>query len=158
MAGAEGGWRSGDSSRRRASASGNAGGGGEGGGGGGGGEGGGGATSKGTLTSFSTLTSGSAARMVIPTAPMLTCASVYWKLHPAFDALLAATLAAAPADSVALLHATVAIWAQHREQIVVAHVNHGLRGDCSDDDAEFVRGLASQFGLSFKLLAVRRSR
>ncbi|HIE97386.1 MAG TPA: tRNA lysidine(34) synthetase TilS [Planctomycetes bacterium] len=60
------------------------------------------------------------------------------------------------ADSVALLHATVAIRAQHCEQIVVAHVNHGLRSDSSDDDAEFVRGLANEFGLAFKLLTVPR--
>ncbi|MCP4169938.1 MAG: tRNA lysidine(34) synthetase TilS [Fuerstiella sp.] len=60
------------------------------------------------------------------------------------------------ADSVALLRATVAIWGQHCEQIVVAHVNHGLRSDSSDDDAEFVRGLAGEFGLSFELLTVQR--
>ena len=56
----------------------------------------------------------------------------------------------------ALLHATVAVWAQHSEQIVVAHVNHGLRSDSSDSDAEFVRGLAGEFGLSFQLLVVPR--
>jgi tRNA(Ile)-lysidine synthase len=59
------------------------------------------------------------------------------------------------ADSIALLHATIVIWAEYREQIVVAHVNHGLRNGSSDDDAEFVRGLAGEFGLPFRLLTLQ---
>ncbi|HIE98577.1 MAG TPA: tRNA lysidine(34) synthetase TilS [Fuerstia sp.] len=58
------------------------------------------------------------------------------------------------ADSIALLHATVAIWAEHSEQIVVAHVNHGLRTDSSDDDAEFVRAVAHEVGLQLELLTI----
>jgi tRNA(Ile)-lysidine synthase len=56
------------------------------------------------------------------------------------------------ADSVALLRLIVA--ARHAresipagecdESIIVAHVNHGLRGEASDEDARFVRSLCDQ--------------
>ena len=46
-------------------------------------------------------------------------------------------------DSTALLHAL------HRLGIpcTVAHLNHGLRGDASDGDEQFVRRLAEELGL-----------
>lgn len=57
-------------------------------------------------------------------------------------------------DSIALLHATVAIWAAHKDRIVVAHVNHGLRPDNSDNDAAFVRAVADDVGVPFELLTL----
>jgi tRNA(Ile)-lysidine synthase len=52
------------------------------------------------------------------------------------------------ADSVALLHLLTEILPQEGK-LAVAHVNHGLRGDESDADAEFVRALAKEYGLRF---------
>jgi tRNA(Ile)-lysidine synthase len=53
------------------------------------------------------------------------------------------------ADSVALLDILV-----HLEDeglvLVVAHLNHGLRGEASDGDEEFVSRLAAGYGLSFE--------
>ena len=53
------------------------------------------------------------------------------------------------ADSVCLLHVLrelAPLWDLH---LHVLHVNHGLRGAESDEDAEFVRRLAAEFGLPF---------
>jgi tRNA(Ile)-lysidine synthase len=50
-------------------------------------------------------------------------------------------------DSIALLRALLAAGI---EQIVVAHLNHGLRGLESDGDEAFVANLASEFGLRFQ--------
>lgn len=47
-------------------------------------------------------------------------------------------------DSVALLHLLLA--AGHRD-LVLCHLNHGLRGRESDEDAAFVRSLAKKHGL-----------
>lgn len=58
------------------------------------------------------------------------------------------------ADSIALLHATVDIWAQYSDRIVVAHVNHGLRPENSHDDAAFVGAVADEAGLPFELLTI----
>lgn len=55
------------------------------------------------------------------------------------------------ADSVAMLR----LFAQLRDcgpgnpELVVAHLNHGLRGTESEQDAEFVRSLSGDFGLPF---------
>ncbi len=46
------------------------------------------------------------------------------------------------ADSVALLHALALLYPRH--ELIVLHLNHCLRGDESDGDAEFVRELASE--------------
>ena len=70
------------------------------------------------------------------------------RILPARGALLVA-VSGGP-DSVALLH----FLAAHRARtgspsaLVAAHVNHGLRGAESDDDAAFVRDLASAWGLA----------
>ena len=56
------------------------------------------------------------------------------------------------ADSVGLLRTLLAIRPQDaRGKLVVAHYNHRLRGDDSDDDARFVRSIAEEFDLSFEL-------
>lgn len=52
------------------------------------------------------------------------------------------------ADSVALLHLLMARAPKHRLRLGVAHLNHRLRKD-SGRDADFVRDLASFFGLTF---------
>jgi tRNA(Ile)-lysidine synthase len=48
------------------------------------------------------------------------------------------------ADSVALLHALWSLRQELQTDLVVAHLNHGIRGEDSDRDAEFVRGLAAR--------------
>ena len=55
------------------------------------------------------------------------------------------------ADSVCLLHVLrdlAPLWGLH---LSVLHLNHRLRGSESDEDAEFVRRLAAEFGLPFIL-------
>ena len=58
-------------------------------------------------------------------------------------------------DSVALLRGLVAIAktanAPHFGNLVVAHINHGIRGAESDADAEFVKSLAKQLNLAFRI-------
>jgi tRNA(Ile)-lysidine synthase len=56
------------------------------------------------------------------------------------------------ADSMSLLHGTRQLWPDGNGQIVVAHVNHQLRGSESAADAEFVREAAKSQGLRFILL------
>jgi tRNA(Ile)-lysidine synthase len=51
------------------------------------------------------------------------------------------------ADSVVLLHVLHRLVPRLALRLVVLHVNHGLRGDESDADQEFVRGLAATLGL-----------
>jgi tRNA(Ile)-lysidine synthase len=52
------------------------------------------------------------------------------------------------ADSVALLDILHSL-PEERLQLVVAHLNHGLRGEESDGDENFVASLAKQYGLPF---------
>ncbi len=58
-------------------------------------------------------------------------------------------------DSVALLRGLVTLASSHQKanpkNLVVAHVNHQLRGSDSDDDAEFVKNIAHELGLEFHL-------
>jgi tRNA(Ile)-lysidine synthase len=51
------------------------------------------------------------------------------------------------ADSVFLLHAL-----REMADLSVVHVDHGIRGQASHDDAEFVRNLAEKLGLAFHIL------
>lgn len=53
------------------------------------------------------------------------------------------------ADSVALLRAVVEAALEIGLVLCVAHVHHGIRGAEADADAEFVAGLAEEFGLAF---------
>lgn len=58
------------------------------------------------------------------------------------------------ADSVALLRGMLEVAKQSgsaKPNLIVGHVNHGIRGDESDTDAKFVEGLAKRHGLEFKL-------
>src|SRR5476651_1697565 len=54
------------------------------------------------------------------------------------------------ADSVALLRALVELG----EPLVVAHVNHRLRGAESDADEQFVASLAKTLGLEYRTIAI----
>jgi len=69
--------------------------------------------------------------------------------HPEMGLLLAVS---GGADSVALLHGTNQLWPQPNKQIVVAHVNHQLRGPAGRADAEFVKDAAQALGLQFVML------
>jgi tRNA(Ile)-lysidine synthase len=51
------------------------------------------------------------------------------------------------ADSVCLLHLLSQYQAELGISLCVAHLNHGLRGDESDEDASYVAGLADSLGL-----------
>jgi len=59
------------------------------------------------------------------------------------------------ADSVFLLHALHELAPRWNLQLSVVHIEHGLRGAASLDDAEFVRQLAASFGLAFHLHTAR---
>jgi tRNA(Ile)-lysidine synthase len=50
-------------------------------------------------------------------------------------------------DSLALLHLLVRLAPELRLDLHVAHLNHGLRGAASDEDAEFVADVAARWGL-----------
>lgn len=55
------------------------------------------------------------------------------------------------ADSVALLHLLVELAPRWNLMLRVLHVDHGLRGETSREDARFVAELAARFGLGFEL-------
>jgi tRNA(Ile)-lysidine synthase len=63
------------------------------------------------------------------------------------DAVLAGV--SGGADSVALLHVLIAVAPEFSLRIGIAHLNHCLRGEESDRDAEFVRSLAKQLNLPY---------
>lgn len=52
-------------------------------------------------------------------------------------------------DSVCLLHVLAALAAEHHLRLSVAHFNHKLRGEESDQDERFVEALAASFGFPF---------
>ena len=58
-------------------------------------------------------------------------------------------------DSVCLLHVLQELAPTLGITLSVAHLNHKLRGEASDADAEFVRGLAVKLGLHLHLQEVR---
>jgi len=58
------------------------------------------------------------------------------------------------ADSISLLHGTQQLWPDRPDRLVVAHVNHRLRGDDSDADSAFVTKLAESLGLRCELLSM----
>ena len=53
------------------------------------------------------------------------------------------------ADSVALLSLLLEVRTLFELDLIVAHLNHNLRGSASDEDEEFVRDLAHRFGTRF---------
>ncbi|MCH2203016.1 MAG: tRNA lysidine(34) synthetase TilS [Fuerstiella sp.] len=57
------------------------------------------------------------------------------------------------ADSMALLHGTAQLWPDNTSGLVVAHVDHNLRGDQSRADAAFVETTVEELGLQFVLLS-----
>jgi len=58
------------------------------------------------------------------------------------------------ADSMFLLHALHELGPRWNLKLSVVHVEHGIRGEASKADAEFVRGLASRFALPFHIRSV----
>jgi len=52
-------------------------------------------------------------------------------------------------DSIVLLHGLRRIAPDCDLELVVAHVDHGLRGEASDDDHAFVESLAGEAGIAF---------
>jgi tRNA(Ile)-lysidine synthase len=55
------------------------------------------------------------------------------------------------ADSVALLHALLALAPEFSWQLSIAHLNHGLRGAAAEKDAAFVTAMAQDLGLPCRL-------
>jgi len=53
-------------------------------------------------------------------------------------------------DSVVLLHVLMALRDDYDLSFVVAHMDHGIRGEESRRDADFVRDLARGLGLRFE--------
>src|SRR6185436_2077471 len=53
------------------------------------------------------------------------------------------------ADSVALLTLLLGVRTQFELELIVAHLNHNLRGKASDEDEEFVRVLARRLDTRF---------
>ncbi|NHN35063.1 tRNA lysidine(34) synthetase TilS [Paenibacillus agricola] len=53
-------------------------------------------------------------------------------------------------DSVALLHLLFALAERWHWRLVVAHLNHGFRGEESEEEALFVAGIAAQLGVTFE--------
>lgn len=58
------------------------------------------------------------------------------------------------ADSVALLHGVLQIWPESKSSILVAHVNHGLRGQEGMLDAELVRRQCELLDVRLKTYAI----
>jgi tRNA(Ile)-lysidine synthase len=58
------------------------------------------------------------------------------------------------ADSVCLLHLLVALVPRWNLRLTVLHLDHGLRGEESREDAEFVRALAASLGLPVEIRCV----
>ena len=55
------------------------------------------------------------------------------------------------ADSLSLLHALHALAPEFNLRLHVAHLDHQLRGTASQADADFVRGIAEQWGLPYTI-------
>lgn len=57
-------------------------------------------------------------------------------------------------DSTALLHLLVGFSKKTSCRIIIAHVNHGLRGKAADRDENFVKKLAARYGLTYEVKRV----
>ncbi len=55
-------------------------------------------------------------------------------------------------DSVCLLDVMAKIALKYDLELIVAHVNYGLRGKDSEKDKEFVRELAEKYGIGIEVL------
>lgn len=69
---------------------------------------------------------------------------VYWMINPGDKVVVA--VSGGP-DSVALLHVLWSVRDELGITLHVAHLNHSFRGEASDQDAEYVRGLAESLGV-----------
>ncbi|MFA4817718.1 MAG: tRNA lysidine(34) synthetase TilS [Parcubacteria group bacterium] len=59
-------------------------------------------------------------------------------------------------DSACLLDIFAKLQKKYDLELLIAHVNYGLRGKDSDKDEELVRGLAEEYGLKIAALALQR--
>lgn len=55
------------------------------------------------------------------------------------------------ADSIALLHALNSLRDRLHIEVFVAHINHGLRGQAADEDADYVKTICKEWGIPFFL-------
>ncbi|MGI6538405.1 MAG: tRNA lysidine(34) synthetase TilS [Caldicoprobacterales bacterium] len=53
------------------------------------------------------------------------------------------------ADSVALLHVLKELKPRFEIELFAVHINHGIRGQAADEDADFARGLCKKWGIPF---------
>ena len=74
-----------------------------------------------------------------------TCAAL--KIFDGVDKVLIAV--SGGADSLALAELLISSRQRFRLELCIAHFNHNLRGQASDDDAAFVKNFAEQRGISF---------
>ena len=51
-------------------------------------------------------------------------------------------------DSVALLRALILLSSEYRLRLTTAHLNHGLRGTESEEEADFVRRISNEMGIA----------
>jgi tRNA(Ile)-lysidine synthase len=72
---------------------------------------------------------------------------------PPQGAAIAVAVSGGP-DSAALLRLLHALAPSHPHRLVVAHLNHGLRGTEADEDEAFVIRLAGELGLPFESLRI----
>lgn len=80
----------------------------------------------------------------MPDPDILSAARKYRMFRPGEKVLVA--VSGGP-DSVAMLHALLAHSSEFGFEVHAAHLNHGIRGEASDLDAEFVRSLAHNLGV-----------
>jgi tRNA(Ile)-lysidine synthase len=87
--------------------------------------------------------------------PLLSLIAKTVERHQMFHAGQSAGVAVSGgADSVCLLHALVELAPRWNLRLRVLHLDHGLRGDDSRRDAEFVRDLAARLSLPVTIRAV----
>lgn len=90
--------------------------------------------------------------MVVSEPAMLDCISQFAARRQMFTPSMRVGVAVSGgADSVFLLHALHQLAPRWNLRLSVVHVEHGIRGAASVEDAEFVRGLAGSFALPFHI-------
>lgn len=88
--------------------------------------------------------------LVHPMTPINDSIHRHWSLEQWIDSTSILGVSGGP-DSVALLHAICCI-SNGRAKLIIAHIDHGLRGSESDADREFVRQLAIGLNLPCEIV------
>lgn len=86
-------------------------------------------------------------------SPLSVHVADWWASH-SVEGLSVLVGVSGGADSVALLMAMVASDGIPGTRIVVGHVNHGLRDEASDEDADWVASLAESVGVQHEVIRV----